>query len=373
MPFADELLGMDAVRSLTAAISAAAGTPVPALEAVTEPVLTPLTLRARTDLLRDALLSDIPADYRTLAAVFRAALAAPLPPAGWAIWPLTEAAATRALSVVTAGTDPGAFEDALALQAELTPLLTAEWGIRSLLIYDLDRALAVIGTWTGHPDEHVRRLASEGTRAYLPWGVRVPRILSEPEATLPILGRLYRDDSEYVRRSVANHLNDLARHRPDLVLDTCAAWLAEPDAHTNKLVRHALRSLVKKGDPGALALLGFAPAAVEVGPIRLSAPAIDFSGTIGFSTTVRNTGAEPARLVIDYVVHHRKANGSLTTKTFKHSTLSLEPGESAVIEREHSFRPITTRRYHPGIHAIGVQVNGVASVPAEFELRAPRD
>jgi 3-methyladenine DNA glycosylase AlkC len=106
------------------------------------------------------------------------------------------------------------------LIAELTPRLTGEFAIRRLLVHDPDRALAAALGWTGHPDEHVRRLASEGTRSYLPWAVRVPALVQRPEATLPILDALYRDPSEYVRRSVANHLNDLARHAPDLVVDT---------------------------------------------------------------------------------------------------------------------------------------------------------
>ncbi len=132
--------------------------------------------------------------------------------------------------------------------------MTGGFAIRRLLAADLDRALAVVRTWTAHPDEHVRRLASEGTRPYLPWAVRVPALRARPAATIPLLDALYRDPHEYVRRSVANHLNDLARHAPDAVLETAAGWLAEPDANTAWVVRHGLRTLVKKANPGALAL-----------------------------------------------------------------------------------------------------------------------
>jgi hypothetical protein len=201
----------------------------------------------------------------------------------------------------------------------------------------------------------------------------VPALLDRPELTLPILHALYRDDSEYVRRSVANHLNDLSRRHGDLVVATAAGWLAEPDRHTPRLVRHALRSLVKQGHPGALALLGFAPATVEViGPVT-EAGEVPFGGELAFSATVINTGSAPATLAIDYVVHHRKADGRQTGKTFKLTTATLAPGERLALQRRHSFRAITTRRYHPGAHAVELQVNGVRSGRADFVLGRPAD
>jgi hypothetical protein len=217
----------------------------------------------------------------------------------------------------------------------------------------------------------VRRLASEGTRPYLPWAVRVPEILARPGITVPVLDALYRDESDYVRRSVANHLNDLSRDHPELVVATAGRWLAEPAPTTPALVRHALRTLVKRGDPGALELLGFGPATLEIdGPV-LAAATVPFDGTVRFTAAVRNVGAEQARLSIDYVVHHRKANGSQTAKTFKLTTRTLAPGEELEISRDHSFRPITTRRYYPGPHAVALQVNGVATDRVAFELEAP--
>jgi hypothetical protein len=199
----------------------------------------------------------------------------------------------------------------------------------------------------------------------------VPALLAHPGQTLPIISALYRDDSEYVRRSVANHLNDLSRVRPDLVVETASAWLAAPDRHTAKLVRHALRSLIKQGHPGALALLGFGPATVEVrGPVTTPAE-VPYGGDLTFTATVVNTGDAAATLAIDYVVHHRKANGTQTGKTFKLTTVTLAPGEHYAVERRHSFREITTRRYHPGAHAVELQVNGVRSARADFVLGRP--
>ena len=358
MPFADELLGEPALAELTRALAAAAPhNPLAALRAVD---LSGLPLRERSDLIRDALLADLPAGYGAFATTVRAARLS-----GWGVWPVTTAAVARAL----ADGGSAAFVDAFALLAELTPLLTGEFAIRPLLAHDLDRALAIVLSWTTSPDEHVRRLASEGTRPFLPWAKRVPALLARPHATLPILAALYRDESEYVRRSVANHLNDLSRRHPELVVDTAAAWLAEPDPNTERLVRHALRSLVKKGHAGALALLGFTTGATldVVGP-TLATVQIPYGGTVRFTATVTNTAAEPAVVAVDYIVHHRKADGRLTGKTFKLTTATLAPGERRQISREHSFREITTRRYHPGRHAIELQLNGVVAGRTEFVL-----
>ncbi|MDR7383921.1 DNA alkylation repair protein [Promicromonospora iranensis] len=367
MPFADQLISDHTATTLTEAVGAAA--PDVALRALPAAVgrLGELPLRERADLLRDALLTDVPGGYADLARVVRTARDGELPFTGWLIWPVTSAVAVRAVEEQT----DSAFDDAMDLLAELTGRLTAEFAVRTLLRHDLDRALGIATTWSQSDDADVRRLASEGTRPYLPWAVRVPQILARQGVTVPVLDALYRDESEYVRRSVANHLNDLSRDHPELVVATAGRWLAEPAATTQGLVRHALRTLVKRGDPGALGLLGFGPASLEIdGPV-LDGARVPFGGTLRFTAEVRNVGAEKARLSIDYVVHHQKANGSRTAKTFKLTTSTLAPGERVRLSREHSFRPITTRRYYPGPHAVALQVNGVATDPAPFELDAP--
>jgi 3-methyladenine DNA glycosylase AlkC len=365
MPFADELIGPHTANALVRAIHVAA--PAAALSNLqaASTGLASLSLRERSDLLRDALLSDLPGDYDSFASTIRRAQhGAPLF-SGWLIWPVTGAVA---LTAIRDGSD-AAFDDAMALLAELTSGLTSEFAIRSLLDHDLERALGIIQTWTLSDDVDVRRLASEGTRAFLPWSTRVQGLLAHPRATLPIIGALYRDPSEYVRRSVANHLNDLSRQHPDIVVETARAWLGEPDGNTARLVARGLRALVKKGDPEALALLGFTP----VGSISVDGPALDtaavpFGGTVRFRVGVTNGGSVPARLAIDYIVHHSKANGTQTSKTFKLTTATLAPGKRLERTRDHSFRAITTRRYYPGPHAIEVQVNGVVAGRAGFEL-----
>ncbi|MFJ8073281.1 DNA alkylation repair protein [Streptomyces sp. NPDC096176] len=367
MPFADELIGASTAEALAKAVARAApDARATALDAAAA-ALAPLPLRGRSDLLRDALLDDVPGSYATLAAtVRRAAAADPEGFGGWLIWPVTSAVAVKAVDEST----EVAFVDALDLLAELTPRLTSEFAIRTLLEHDLEHALRTISTWTTSPDPHVRRLASEGTRPYLPWAKRVGGIVADPGRTLPILNALYRDDSEYVRRSVANHLNDLSRIRPDLVVETAAHWLSAADDNTPRVVRHGLRTLIKSGHPEALLLLGFAvPAQLGVeGPV-LSTTSAAIGESVQFTARVTNTGKESADVAVDYVVHHLKANGKQTGKTFKLATRTIAPGESVEFSRGHSFRRITTRRYHPGVHAIELQVNGVRFGRADFVLR----
>ncbi|GAA1125261.1 DNA alkylation repair protein [Citricoccus alkalitolerans] len=364
MPSADELLGPTAAATLTRSVrDVMPRTELHELPRAAES-LDGLALRERSDLLRDALLADIPGSYQAFARVMRQARDQSADFSGWLIWPVTGAVATRAVQEDT----DAAYTDAMALLAELTGRLTSEFALRTLLRHDLSRGLEIIAGWTDSADEHVRRLASEGTRPYLPWAVRVPEITTHPGITVHILDALYRDGSEYVRRSVANHLNDLSRDAPDLAVHTAQRWLDDPEPTTPALARHGLRTLVKKGHPGALALLGFTPASVDVDGPHVTEFRVPWGGEVRFTAVLRNSGPEPARLAIDYVMHHRKANGTLSAKVFKLSTRDLESGEEMVIDRAHSFRSITTRRYYPGDHAVALQVNGVATTPVPFEL-----
>lgn len=363
MPFADELLGSDAVLGLVEVIEAAApGTAAETVRASARS-LAPLALRDRAHLVKDAILADVPGTVDDLAVLVRRCLHDESF-TGWMIWPVTEAVSARATA---AGSD-AALDTALDLQAELTGRLTAEFAVRPLLSHDLDRSLAAALRWTRSDDEHVRRLASEGTRRHLPWGTQVAGLSADPTVTLPILDALYRDESEYVRRSVANHLNDLSRKDPEVTVETARRWLEAPAPTTLPLVRHALRTLVKRGDPDALALLGFAPTPDVVAELTLETTEVRVGEALGLTATVHNGGAGAARVVVDYVVHHRKANGSQTTKVFKLTTADIAPGETLQLGRRHSFKVITTRRYHPGTHAVELQVNGVAAGRRDFEL-----
>jgi 3-methyladenine DNA glycosylase AlkC len=337
-----------------------------------------LQLRARSDLVARAILLDLampdgsPAAYPRLAAIVRRALDDPRF-TGWMIWPVSEAVATAALEPIVGrgvGSDVNTehFDDGLQLLAQLTPRLSGEFAIRRFLIADLERALADILPWTDSSDEHVRRLASEGTRAFLPWAVRVPRLAATPTATLPILDALRRDPSDYVRRSVANHLNDLSRDNPALVVQTAAGWLADADENTSWVVRHGLRTLIKKADPGALALLGFAEVELEVSEIELDDETVVLPGELEFGFRLTNSGEVAARLAIDYSVSYVKSNGTLAAKVFKLTTREVGAGETIELRKRHAFRQMTTRVHYAGTHEIELQINGRRYSRRSFEL-----
>ncbi|MBC8011135.1 MAG: DNA alkylation repair protein, partial [Burkholderiales bacterium] len=184
----------------------------------------------------------------------------------------------------------GLDQPALSLPAlrEFTRHGSAEFAIRPFLVRDLPGTLAILREWSASDDEHVRRLASEGSRPRLPWGERLQALVTDPSPTLPLLAALRADPSLYVRKSVANHLNDIAKDHPELVLDTVSAW-DRADARTAWIVRHALRTLIKRGHPRALALLG-AGAAPQLDATLAAAPKrIRLGDTVVLSATLVST------------------------------------------------------------------------------------
>lgn len=359
----DELINSKVVTELRSLLmSAGPGIELPTLER-SHGALDGQRLRQRVDVVRDALLQDLPAGYSDVQRIMLDALDDPRF-TGWMVWPATEVVAARALQSGSL-TD---FDAALTVLSRLTGRLTAEFAIRDLIAARPERALATMQTWTNHHDEHVRRLATEGSRAYLPWARRVPWLVANPAATQGILDATYLDPTDYVRRSAANHLNDLSRIDPQLVLATARRWSGKPDDATPKVIRHGLRTLVKRGNPEALALLGYTGGQLVVREPQLSHTAVAWDGTVEFSAEVVNQGPQPANAAIDYSIGFQRANGTVSAKTFKLTSRRIPPGETVTVTKTHSFRPITTRSYYPGQHYVVVQANGVASTPAHFVL-----
>ncbi|WP_149360201.1 DNA alkylation repair protein [Lolliginicoccus suaedae] len=356
MPYADELLGRDTVVDL-AAILGSPGS-MPCLRGAADR-LDGLGFRQRVNAIRDAVLEDVPGDLAQLAGLVRVALRDPRF-TGWMTFPITEAVAIR-------GGDR--IEDSLALLAELTSRSTAETALRWFLDEHLERAVAVVMEWTTNPDEHVRRLASEGMRPRLPWAPQARRLIDDPRPIVPVLEALYRDESEYVRRSVANCLNDISRDHPELAVEVAQGWLARPDGNTASVVRHALRTLIKRSHAGALACIGVdASAAISVTGPAVRTPVVAMGEELAFDCRVTLGGAARARVAVDYVLHFASARGAEREKVFKLGVRDLEPGECWDIARRHRFAPISTRRCYNGEHGVSVQVNGVRTVRAGFLL-----
>lgn len=281
---------------------------------------------------------------------------------GWAVWCLNEWAAR-------AGQQHPAR--ALACLHALTQRSSSEFAIRPFLHRDPQATLAVLQGWTRSPLAGVRRLCSEGTRPRLPWGMRLTAFVADPVPCLPLLHALVDDPCEDVRRSVANHLNDIAKDHPQLALDVAARWLAERDeAHRRRVVRHALRTLVKAGDPQALKLLGVDHAAeLDAQALPLSPAVLKEGGTLQLGLALRNPQDHAVKVVVDYAIHFLKANGSHGAKVFKWSTRELQPGEAVELHKAHRFVAVTTRRHYAGTHHVDLRVNGRALPPQSFELK----
>jgi len=316
-----------------------------------------LSIMQRVRHIADALIPALPDDYPAALEIILAM--APGLNHGFQAVAVTEFVARR-------GRDH--FDLSMAALARLTRFGTAEFAIRPFLADDPARTLAVMLDWTGSPDEHVRRLASEGSRPRLPWAARVPAMKDEPTLAAPILEALRADGSVYVRKSVANHLNDIAKDRPEWVLDRLGTW-PQADAGTKWIVRHALRTLIKKGDAGALALIGVAHGAeVEVRLFAATPSSVALGGEITIGAQVVSTSAQAQKLVVDYRIRYARAGGKTAAKVFKLKTFELAAGETVSLGIRQTIRDFSTRRHHPGVHALDLLVNGRTMARSEFLL-----
>jgi 3-methyladenine DNA glycosylase AlkC len=259
-------------------------------------------------------------------------------------------------------------EASLDALEHFTRFSSSEFAVRPFIAADPERMLARLLHWAGSRDEHLRRLASEGSRPRLPWGMRLPLLIADPAPLVPILETLRADPSEMVRRSVANSLNDIAKDHPAFVLDLARRWHGESTA-TDALLKHACRTLLKRGDAGALRLFGHDDGArVEVSGFRLAAARLPIGGTLGFGFTVALAQGEPAKLRLEYAVDFVKASGGTSRKVFKIGERRYDAGERARIERRHRFTDFSTRKHYPGAHRIAVIVNGVERAARTVKL-----
>ena len=322
--------------------------------------LTSLELMARAQLIADSLDCNLPRQFEHRASILRSVLhpdqsSLSVEPSddrglgGWAVLPLT-------LLVGQHGQNH--FEDSLLLLKEMTTRYSAEFAIRHFLLEDQVRALSIIGGWVEDSNPHVRRLVSEGPRPRLPWAMQLPQLISDPKPMLPLLERLRDDDEEYVRRSVANHLNDISKDHPDLVAQLANDWKEEGNRSREKLLRHACRSLVKQGHPLALEAFGYRKPKLSLKALNIHTPDVELGSKLEFSVLIKSRSSKVQSLVIDYVVHHLKANGELSGKVFKWKTLTINPREEVVLHRSHPIRKVTTRRYYSGKQALSLRING---------------
>jgi len=333
-----------------------------------------LELKARTEQITNTMIDYLPADFKKAGKIMLASLGSPLVDdlsagtvdakgiAGWAVTPLTHYVGLR-------GHDH--FDLSMNLFKEMTKRASSEFGIRFFLLASPQRTLSVMKTWATDRNQHVRRLVSEGSRPRLPWAMSLPVFIKDPTPVLELLEKLKDDKKEYVRRSVANSLNDIAKDNSELVAETAAQWMKDASKERKKLIRHACRTLVKNGHKKTLKVLGFKSPKIKQASIDILTPNVTFGNALKFTFSISSDVNRNQDLLIDYIIHHQKANGKTSPKVFKWRTTILTGKNRLTLDKKHVVRKITTRVYYPGLHMVEVMVNGVSMAKADFQLLMP--
>ena len=254
-------------------------------------------------------------------------------------------------------------------QYELTQRFSAEFSIRPFLEQHTEATLARLKEWAKDPNPHVRRLVSEGTRPRLPWAPRLREFQKDPRPVLALLELLKDDPELYVRRSVANSLNDIGKDHPALLVETARRWITNATDERRRLVSHALRSALKRAEPGALQVMGFGEEAkVSVGNVGITPQSAAIGGSVEIAFAITNTDARQQHILVDFCVHFMKANGKTSPKVFKLRTIDLAPQETVQMKKSISLAEMTTRKHYIGTHKIDVMLNGYTQPLGTFEL-----
>ncbi|WP_166925656.1 DNA alkylation repair protein [Flavobacterium poyangense] len=249
----------------------------------------------------------------------------------------------------------------------ITQFISCEFAVRPFILKYKEKMIAEMLKWSLHENHHVRRLASEGSRSRLPWAMAIPFLKKDPASILPILENLKNDPSEYVRRSVANSLNDIAKDNPDIVLQIAGQWKGI-SKETDGIIKHGCRTLLKQGHPEILSHYGLESSNIELSYFEIKTPIVKIGDYLQFQFQLKNGNKEPKTVRLEYAVHYKKAKGYLAKKVFKISEKIYQPEESIKVERNQSFKIITTRVFHTGIHELSIIINGAESEALRFEL-----
>lgn len=260
------------------------------------------------------------------------------------------------------------FTQAMKTMEVVTQFTSCEFAIRPFIIKYPTQTIKQLISWSTHQNLHVRRLASEGCRPRLPWAMALPILKKDPAPILPILEKLKNDDSLYVRRSVANNLNDISKDNPTIVLQLAQQWIGK-NKETDWVVKHACRTLLKQGNQTALTLFGYgALNDVTIENFQVLTPIVKVGDSLKFSFQLVNKQAVAVKIRLEYGLYYKKANGSLSKKVFKISEKSYPKNSTTLVVKRQSFKIITTRKFYAGIHKVAIIMNGKEFDAVDFEL-----
>jgi 3-methyladenine DNA glycosylase AlkC len=250
-----------------------------------------------------------------------------------------------------------------------TQFVSCEFAVRPFLIKYHEPMMAQMLAWSKHQNHKVRRLASEGSRPRLPWAMAVPALKKDVSQILPILENLKADPSEWVRRSVANNLNDIAKDFPEIVLAIAARWTGI-SKETDAIIKHGSRTLLKQGHTEILAHYGLHTKGIDLTSFKVLTPKISIGDSVEFTFTVANTNNIEQKIRLEYAIFYPMKNGKFSKKVYKISERIFAPKDVCTINRKQKFIPITTRNFYPGLHKVTLIVNGEEKAEGEFELMA---
>jgi len=251
-----------------------------------------------------------------------------------------------------------------------TQYSSSEFAIRPFIENYPKETIPQLIQWSQHENHHVRRLSSEGSRPKLPWASPLREFIKNPEPVLPILQNLKDDESEYVRKSVANHLNDISKSQPELALELAKSWFGETK-NMSWVVKHGLRTLLKQGDKRALSIFGFDNAKrLKVESLFLDENIIHIGDDLYFNFEVKNTSKKRRNIRLEYKIAYVKANGSTSKKVFQISEFALEGSKTKKFKKKQRFTDFSTRKHYPGEHTIIIVVNGEDQLEKKFDVKA---
>lgn len=259
------------------------------------------------------------------------------------------------------------FENSVEALEFVTQFVSCEFAVRPFILKYENEMILRMQQWSLHESHKVRRLASEGSRPRLPWAMGIPYLKKDPSSILPILENLKNDSSEYVRRSVANSLNDIAKDHPQVVLAVAKNW-SGLSAETDAIIKHGSRTLLKQGHSDILKHYGLDDKGILLKDFKVLTPAVKIGESLAFSFSIRNENPTEQKVRLEYAVYYKKQNGQNTKKVYKISERIYPSGAEISIIRKQKFILITTRKFHLGDHQVSMIINGAEKEMVNFEL-----
>lgn len=260
------------------------------------------------------------------------------------------------------------YETSVRAIERITQFSSCEFSVRPFIIKYPNEMMKQMFIWSNHEHWGVRRLASEGCRSRLPWAMALPDLKENPAPIIPILENLKNDPARFVRLSVANNLNDIAKDNPETVINLAKKWQGK-SAKVDWIIKHGCRTLLKQGNQEVMKLFGFDSAKnIKINDFSIITPKVKIGDVLTFGFELLNKNAKTTKVRLEYAIYYQKANGILAKKVHKISEKEYAENSTTRITRQHSFRLVTTRKFHVGLHQVAVIINGNELEKYDFEL-----